>query len=230
MRRSIAASIVLTLELTVLLQAQQPVERIIELFPPGQPINVGLPLTPFQLEWALDRIASSVQVPIGFEAVSDEEWQPKPANAKIVLTGMTVREALDLLISKDPRYAWSESNGVIHLRPANTRASILAYPVRSFAVPDTTVSDVLPQVCHLLHPNRVETGILGSGPAPGELGTRRFTAIVKNGTLLDVLDAIVTQHGAATWHVSYAPASDVLRIGRLGFATFDGWGISQGCR
>src|SRR5207302_5900093 len=94
MRVPLAASIVLISLASTVVRAQPPLDRVIKEFPPGQPVDVGVPLTIFQLEWALDRIASTAQAPVGFEGVPGERWVPKPAVTKIVLTGMRVREAL----------------------------------------------------------------------------------------------------------------------------------------
>jgi hypothetical protein len=54
----------------------------------------------------------------------------------------------------------------------------------------------------------------------------RFTVNVRQATVQGILDAIVKAHGASSWHVMYEADSGIQREYRIGFDTFDGWGIT----
>jgi hypothetical protein len=192
--------------------------------PPRLP-SVGLPLATWHLVPAMDLLAWYARVPIGFEGLEDDPFVPAPQAGELPLGGDTVAEALDKIVARQPRYGWSEENGVIHLRPTAARAdanNLLNRPVAAFELHDVTLPDALHEVHFYLRPELRGGVIVGSGPGPRALGLRRFSVAVSNTTVLGVLDAIVLAQGEASWHVTYM--NDPRWPYRIGFGTFDGWG------
>jgi hypothetical protein len=192
---------------------------------PPRPPSVWLPLSTWHLVPAMDQLAWYARAPIGFEGLDDDPYVPAPRSGELQLGGHTVAEALDKIVAGQPRYGWSEENGVIHLRPKAARAdanNLLNRSVATFELHDVTLTDALHEVHFYLRPELRGGGILGSGPGPRELGLRRFNVTMSNTTVLGVLDAIVIAHGAASWHVTYV--DDPRWPYQIGFGTFDGWG------
>ena len=202
---------------------QRPLDRVVGQFPSGNSVDVGLPLNAFEIAHALDRIASSAHVLIGFEAVPGEPWPPTRPRSTAALTGMTVGQALQFIVTTDSRYRWDQDGDVVHVRP-RVQTGVLTRAVSGFGIEDKTAFEAMITLCAALrHDDNL--GYATSGVTPSELAQRRFTVPTMSGTLLEVLDQIAIRHGALSWHVG-APADPGAPI-RLGFTVFDGWGTSS---
>lgn len=191
---------------------------------PAEPVSVALPLVTGDLVRAMNLLAWSARVPVGFEGLDDEPIVEAAQAGELHLGGYTVAGALDRIVATQPRYGWSEENRVIHLRPKTARADekgVLNQSVAAFELHDVTIGEALREVHFYLRPELRGRAIVGSGPAPRQLGMQRFSVDVSNTTVLGLLDAIVIAHGAASWHVTYT--TDPHWPYRIGFATFDGW-------
>ncbi len=191
---------------------------------PAHPVSVALPLVTSDLVRAMNLLAWSARVPMGFEGLDDEPVVETAQVGELHLGGDTVANALDRIVATQPRYVWSEENRVIHLRPKTARTDekgVLNQSIIAFELHDVTIGEALREVHFHLRPELRGGGIVGSGPAPKQLGLRRFSVEVSNTTVLGLLDAIVIAHGAASWHVTYT--TDPRWPYRIGFATFDGW-------
>jgi len=192
---------------------------------PARPPSVVLPLSTEQLVPAIELLAWYARVPIGFEGLNDDPFVLASPSAELQLGGDTLAEALDKIVTKEPRYRWTQNNGVIHLRPKTARAdpnSLLNRPVARFELHGVTLSEALHEVHLYLRPELRGRGVVGSGPGPREFGLRPFSVAVSSTTVLGLLDAIVIAHGAASWHVTYT--NDPQWPYHIGFGTFDGWG------
>jgi hypothetical protein len=201
-------------------------DRLVRFFAPV----IGLPATTSSLHRGTAELAGAAGVPIGYEAVMYEPNEPVPARSTTGTRERTVRQVLDAITTHDPRYAWQEDNGVIHLRPATSfddPRNALNRPVANFVLIDARLGDALREVQFLLHPDWRNGGILGSGPSPTALGLRRFSVREANTTIIGLLDAIVKAHGSSSWQVTYADGSQPVPALRLSFSTFDGWGTTQ---
>jgi hypothetical protein len=189
---------------------------------------VGLPLTPYSLQRALADIAWAARLPIGYEAPEDEPWQPAPTKSSVETGGHTIAEILNEIVARQPRYAWTLDDGVIHLRPKASAAdpgNILNREVEEFAVDQATLQQALQEVHFTLRPGLRGGGIVGSGPAPSTLGLRHFSVRLRSSTVQGVLDAIVKAHGASSWSLTYT-GTEGARQYRITFHTFDGWGTT----
>lgn len=214
--------------------AQTLSERVIE---SNHPVVVAIPLVGFPLSMAM-----AAQVPFGFEGTANSQSSSPTSQArKLDVNGMTVKEALDLLVAQDARYQWSEENGVIHVWPREPFADpdhaldhALTTFVESVSLHDVTLASALTASYKLIQAARrkepsarlVDRSIPTSSSAQA---VRRFNVKVNTGTIRDVLDAIVRAHGAASWFVTYVDRDPSSRLDgpRLGFMTFDGSGMSE---
>jgi hypothetical protein len=166
-------------------------------------------------ESSVSDLASAVGVPMGFEAL--------PASAAvrysrdgIPVTGMTLRNALNVLLAIDARYEWRDESGVVVLRPAKAWLdgdNPLFQLVPSVEVQDAPTSKVLGLVYKVLSGNRHPSGFPD---------TRTFSVDAPKGTLLDLLNAVVRAHGELAWSWAEIPPSekDQRRLGyrhRLNF-------------
>lgn len=227
-KRLLALSIGLAAIVGAALAAQEPTALIARRLPFGAPV-VDVPLTPSSLQRAMAELAWTARIPIGYEAPEDEPWQPAPPSRTINVEGQTVEQVLNAIVALQPRYGWSEDDGVIHLRPKTAVAdpnNVLNRPIEMFVLDDTTLQLALREIHFNLRPALRQGGIAGSGAPPTALGLHRFSISMKKTTVLDVLDAIVKAHGASSWHVTYMPDYSTIVSYRFGFDTFDGWGMT----
>ena len=104
-----------------------------------------------RLRFLLTLIARSARVPIGFEEVAgtpmpyDGNLSRIPSSEGTGLIGLTVGEAVDALVSADPRYSWREQDGLILIRPVEAWADPAHFLHQRFGglrLRDSTVSDV----------------------------------------------------------------------------------------
>jgi hypothetical protein len=215
------------LVITRLAQAPTPLaDRAVRLFAPV----IGLPASTSSLHRGTAELAGAAGVPIGYEALVYEPNEPVPPRSTVGTHERTVRQVLDAITTHDPRYAWQEDNGVIHVRPLTSLddpRDALNQPVASFVLDNAQLGDALREVQFLLHPDWRNGGILGSGPSPTAMGLRRFSVREVNTTLIGLLDAIVKAHGSSSWQATYADANQPVPALRLTFSTFDGWGTTQ---
>lgn len=194
---------------------------------PAQPMSVGVPIATWQLVRAMELLAWHARVPIGFEGLQNDPFEPAESSGELHLGGYSVAEALDKIVAAEPRYRWTEDNGVIHLRPKGARADtddVLNHAVAAFELHGVTLTQALREVRFYLHPESRGGGIVGAGPAPRQLGLHRFNVTVSDTTVCGLLDAIVIAHGASSWHVTYT--NDFRWPYHIGFGTFDGWGTT----
>jgi hypothetical protein len=218
----------LTAIVTSALAAQELPALIARRLPFGAPV-VGVPLTPSSLQRGLAEVAWAARIPIGYEAPEDELWEPAPPSRTMNVAGQTVEQVLNAIVALQPRYGWSEDDGVIHLRPKTAVAdpnNVLNRRVEMFVLNETTLQLALREVHFSLRPELRQEGITGSEGGPTALGLRRFTVSVGQTTVRGVLDAIVKAHGASSWSVTYTPDSGAAPPYRISFHTFDGWGTT----
>ncbi len=136
------------------------------------------------------RISRAAGIPMGIEVASGTA----PRSAPRTLTGLTVREALDALAATDSRYEWREMNGVVVLRTPqawNSATDPLHLPVQPVVLHDVRARNVLSLVAAFLGAPQYRDTALND--------MKRFTLEVESGTVLDLLNAAVSAHGALSW-------------------------------
>ena len=184
------------------------------------------------LRFLLTMIARSARVPIGFEEVAgtpapyDGNLASIPSSARTILVGLTVGNALDLIVSADPRYRWREQDGVILIRPVETwtdPAHFLDRKLNGFQLGGSAT-----EVARLIYARFGveiafgEGGVLGDPPRSEiDLG-KRLAIDVPPGTIREALNNVVRTHGGLGWMVHYANATANMRTSCIRFLTFDG--------
>jgi len=186
-----------------------------------------------RLRFLLTLIARSARVPIGFEEVAgipvldDGDLSTIPLSARTDLPGLRVGDALDALVSADPRYSWREQDGVILIRPVQAWADpghFLHQRFSGFRMRHSTASEVATAIYERLGaPIRFgEGGVFGDPPdSEGDL-EMRIDVEVPSGTIVDALNSVVRAYGGVGWMVYYANAPADIKTSCVRFVTFDG--------
>lgn len=211
----------------------------------GDELHVHVPLAPCELGLILFRIARLTGVPSGMEHLPGK--CPPPTFGMIVqpdasrkshrLTGKTVSEAMDYLVSLRPEFAWSESDGVVVLRPAHAWEDPrhFLHQIIEFEATDEHLGGVSQALRAAVfgeprRANRFDASVMRT-----EEGNRRFS--VNLGTpqsALAVLEAVARQHGALYWEVKYCRAPATVNHAALWLWTLEddptGVGVSSPAR
>jgi len=168
--------------------AQTPLEKTIG------PDELGAPILITRLEPAvIGKIAKAAGAPMGLELAAGDASRFTTKTPK-KLSGLSIRAALDIIASIDPRYEWREMSGVIVLRTPRAWSGVnhpLALPIQPVALRDIRARNAL----------SVAAAFLG---APQYAGTqlsdnKRFSMDLSGGTVLDLLNATVSAHGELAW-------------------------------
>jgi hypothetical protein len=169
-------------------------------------------------------LANAVGVPIGFESLPATQRLSWFSDG-ISLSGMTLRQALDVLVALDSRYEWRDMDGVIVLRP-----------VRAWLSSENPLFRLMPAVA--LHEVPASAAIaqvgsaLAGAPEYNDLpDTHTFSVDLPRGSLLDLLNPISRAHGELSWIWEDIPAEERRQMPRglrhrLTFSLGLGVGIS----
>jgi hypothetical protein len=139
----------------------------------------------------------------------------RPPEQVVVLSGLTIREALDKLVAANPRFRWSESDGMIVARIASNGGSLTDRRLPQFVVVNASPRAAMEALVKALAPDRAGFGIMGMGrPAAGREGApptregKDVSLSLDKPTVLAVLNALSRDNGALSWMIRYerAPA------------------------
>ena len=161
------------------------------------------------------RIAACAGVPMIFEALLFDYRDPAIVGERVDLAGLTVREALDVLVAHDPRYAWEERSGTIIIRPSSLAASADDMLNRRVAaVKDSRVdlNDILATV--------TGAGSRRSGSVRPAMDSKVFAIDAPGGTILDVLVSAAQAHGGVMWTMPDGVQGQERGALSLGYRTF----------
>ena len=167
------------------------------------------------------RIAESAGVPVIFEASPLDYRDPAMAPQRFDLDGLTVREALDVLVVQDPRYRWEERDGTIVIRPIGVLGDptdALNQRIAGVRGDQLRLDDVLAQIT---------AAVLGTGTppmVPTTTDSQEFTLDAPSGTVLDLLAAAARAHGGVMWSAPRASRGPDQSGFSIGFKTFAGAG------
>jgi hypothetical protein len=156
----------------------------------------GLPIVARGVADVLREVAASVHVIVGFEAlgVTEEQVPNRPGFDGVKLTGMTLQEALTVLVTLDPRYQWYDVDGVIVFRPVTAwldPASPLVRAVDGIQMEDATMAKVIGEaMLRLGEPDHRRNTFPDS---------RTFSLNLPRGSVLEMLNGIVRAHGEVSW-------------------------------
>jgi hypothetical protein len=226
MRRCVTSLLAVHLMATIVAASSQqsPTDRIIE-----EDVRLGSPLVPCAVPVLAALVARSARVPAGIEAVPErcDVGSKTPANSAndVFLQGVSVREAFDKLIQLDPRYSWTESNGVLVIRPvlAAHDPSHFLHQTISLNLVDERLSGALRAIQTALSPFLPPGGDQFGFRTPE--GNRRFSVRLNTTSVLEALNASVRAHGSMWWEVRYCQPTARYEYASIGFNTFDGSGL-----
>jgi hypothetical protein len=163
----------------------------------GRPFGVF-----FTSWWDAMKLAGLTGVPMIFESLPDSAPRMDRSEHEVLLTGLTLREALNRFVSVDRRYSWRAVDGVVVIRPQTSWAggdSPLNRPVAGASLDETTLDGV---VVLLVDPPADDPGI----PWVGD--TQRFSVSIPGGSLFDALVAVTKAHGHVFWAWQELPLED----------------------
>ncbi len=160
---------------------------------------------------------------------------PPREDSKQLITGKRAGDAFQAIVDADRRYVWQDRHSVIQFYPVNQfndPGAPLNRTIKEFVVEHGTLQDALTAVRRLFNPAFQPSGVMQSGFSLSEAaeaeGKEVFSVNVHNATLRDVLNAIVTAHGAAMWFVAYRDSPATLQNMTLELRTFGGWALATG--
>jgi hypothetical protein len=151
----------------------------------------GTPLI-IQSASQLKELAAAVRVPMGIETLATP-----PAfiqGDRVRVTGLTLRDALQVLATIDPRYAWREMDGVIVLRPVdawNDGSSPLFRMISDLSAENVPVERAIGILMARLGDDDHVQNYFPD--------TRRISLDLPQGSVLDGLNHLVRAHGELCW-------------------------------
>ena len=173
---------------------------------------------------AIRDLAKATKVPMGIEFLGPGN---PPLSGSIPATGRTLRDVLDEMMAVDPRYHWREMDGVVVVRSATAWSDPDSLFFR--LVPPVQLTDVSPQAAiervarELGHPQPL--GGIPHGP--------RISVDQPQGSVLDLVNAILRAHGEMTWELAPETHPDSVRQGyryTLTFGVMGGGGLGFAVR
>jgi hypothetical protein len=202
--------------------AQALADRQIAARPDGSLYNV---LHPLERSTAMAHnaawLAAGARVPIGFEYVAERFLTTYPApgisRKPIIATGRTLGDVLNELVALDPRYGWSETDGVILIRPKGMQAedpnALLRQRLSKIDLRGAGVEEVLAMYRERFGKASNPTHRIARDPWWDTIVSLRLTAP----TVLELLNAVVKAHGDAIWVLSYFGPPATYERSRLEF-------------
>lgn len=157
-------------------------------------------------------------IPLGME-LGPECRPTEPPGDRLALdvTGLDAGELVSALVSQCGGYEYKVVGGVLNVGPVGTfdKSDYLTVRKKAFRVSNVPLCDTLTEVHRLVNPQfaspppsaRLMRAPAGAGgPVPGHNELLNPVSVeLKNATVRDVLNALVTAHGRALWIVERLP-------------------------
>jgi hypothetical protein len=153
-------------------------------------------------------VTNDARVPGGIVSI---EGHPEELGANLAMpAGLTLREALDQIVSESPALAWRQDGGVVDLLPPRALPELLNVEIASYDFDDANngslaVQELLdePQVLRRYRMLRLQPEPSSVGLTvyygPGEKRPARLPVHLRNVTLLEALNALVRARGTDHW-------------------------------
>jgi hypothetical protein len=182
---------------------------------PGRPLKIGT-IT------QLSQLARAAGVPMGLQLATRNRSVKLRPFEPVDVSGMVLRDALDLIRTGDPQFEWREMNGVIVFRPVESWSDPqdpLARATADVTLKDAPIGVALQQVLSTV-----------GHAAPSSLfqDKKRVSIELPPATLFDLLNAVVRAHGELSWgwgDVGHTPLQEgsvkLLHEVRFAFSTGD---------
>ena len=142
-----------------------------------------------------------------------------PQPESIILTGLTVGDALDRVAKEQPRFVWSESDGVIVARFTTSRATVLDQRLSRFGVTGANARTAMGALVSLLAPEWDQAARIGirarsinslSPTPPPDVSTAVVSVTTRNETVVDVLARLARESRSWSWTIRYEHAPGVM--------------------
>jgi hypothetical protein len=170
----------------------------------------------------LQQMLTASGVPFGLEHL------PRPAGGeaspvltapsrRLVVNGLPLRVALDTIVKLDPRYAWYDENGRIVVRPASREGpGPLDRRIPRFTLAAASLQHAVESVARAANASRPPGGVATisagtEGKAGGGIGSLAdavleptITITLVDQRVSEIVSAIASAHGSASWVVRYA--------------------------
>jgi len=173
--------------------AQAILERVVGPGVNGHPLRLG-----GFVQSVVEELSRATDVPMGLEM--PVRFQIITVDPLPILSGQTLRAALNLVVEAVPEYEWHAVDGVVVIRPRGA-ASIEAHPllqqVGALEAPDIVAQQALSVAC----------AWLGTPGLMRLSDRRRFSMSFAGGRLIDLLNEAVRQHGSLTWVLHHTPGA-----------------------
>jgi hypothetical protein len=225
------AAIAVLVAVPVSLHAQSRTEtRVIE-----ENLTAYVPLALCGVPGIARRIAESAAIPAGIESVPDcRNLDPLPPPREqaeqITFLGMTVAAALDRLMTLDPRYRWTESDGVIVVRPLEAWTDsrhFLNTTMSDVGFSDQAIGNVANLVSQAMHSKPLKLSDI-EVPGRTEQANLHFSIAPRPTSIIEFMNAVVRAHGALAWTVGYCRPARKPEYVSFMLWTFDRGGAGGG--
>jgi hypothetical protein len=189
------------------------------------PMLVPLPLTFKTMRLALNSLAVKETKVMGF--LLGRECAANEPTRMLDLSGLTLAEAVPLVLSHCPGYESQTVNGVLTVAPpgALERDRVLTTRLRVFGVanmPAWGALDALRRTLFREAPRSPAGRPMSPMPAVRDSQMKPVSVKLDKPTVRQVLDALVTAHGALTWVCEPASDNGPMRLSLEG----SGWSVS----
>jgi len=168
---------------------------------------------------SLDQLARRVNVLIGFQQTSDcwlNGRQRGPGRDAKRLTGLTLRAALDAIVSEMPGFSWRMVDSVVVIRPQSAwddPRDLLNGPMGAFTVTGGSMEDALHTLLSASVPSLRDEHPQNHGHVNHQSGVDNSVSVsFSGGSVLDALNAVVRAHGDLQWQLGYTHGRAVLAI------------------
>jgi hypothetical protein len=169
-------------------------------------------------------LAKHLEVPAGIEYLPGDcpSRQGLPQD-EIALVAKTFHDVLDLLVKADPRFYWTETDGVVVIRPLAAWGNKDHFLHRSIARLELKAANVGAAM------DAIFRGAFGNGSGAEIMSSDPSRITVSSGPLsmVEALDAVVRAHGRARWHVKYCTPAVQTEGATVWIMTYDDQGLGK---
>ena len=197
----------------------------------GNPIvAIDAPMNDHSVFDAAQQLLRVADVRFGIEGPALDPAVPlvdfgKPVENIVVLTGLTLGDALDRLAAGNPRFHWREADGMIQARVSSAGPTLTDRRLPGFVLVNASPRAALEALIKAVAPARGTAGIMGMGrPAAGREGGpptrvgKDVSVSLDKPTVLDVLNAVSRENGAMSWTIRYERAPATIDTATIAFS------------
>src|SRR5262245_47359727 len=168
-------------------------------------------------------LAGQAGGPMGIELLPNPPVDPpkRRPTSTVVVGPSGVRDALNILLDRQPEYELAIADGVINVKPAALARKpehFLDRPIARFDVKDVSMTQAVRVLRHLMNPAFSDRPLTGPSTtffgfsAPGSqrrslaaemLFSKTVTLAIEDATPRQILNRLVAQHGELFWIAEY---------------------------